>query len=109
MNGRSKRYLRATSRLRPLGHGRQSDVQISNGHPGDGLCYLGMGAKIRSRSVTDSDIDSPSLFHVRKEKSNGRSVNIVELHTDAEGQLLDLGAINAALTNGFCCNVSHFS
>ncbi|EFX64415.1 hypothetical protein DAPPUDRAFT_266453 [Daphnia pulex] len=68
-----------------------------------------MGAKIRSRSVTDSDIDSPSLFHVRKEKSNGRSVNIVELHTDAEGQLLDLGAINATLTNGFCCNVSHFS
>jgi hypothetical protein len=41
MNGRSKRYLRATSRLRPLGHGRKSDVQISNGHPGDGLCYLG--------------------------------------------------------------------
>ncbi|EFX62005.1 hypothetical protein DAPPUDRAFT_120647, partial [Daphnia pulex] len=63
-----------------------------------------MGAKIRSRSVTDSYIDSPSLFHVRKEKSNGRSVNIVELHTDAEGQLLDLGAINATLTNGFCCN-----
>jgi hypothetical protein len=60
-----------------------------------------MGAKIRSRSVTDSDIDSPSLFHVRKEKSNGRSINIVELHTDAEGQLSDLGAINAALTNGF--------
>ena len=41
MNGCSKRYLRATSRLRPLGHGRKSDVQISNGHPGDGLCYLG--------------------------------------------------------------------
>jgi hypothetical protein len=41
MNGRSKRYLRATSRLRPLGHGRKSDVQISHGHPGDGLCYLG--------------------------------------------------------------------
>ncbi len=41
MNGRSKRYLRATSRLRPLGPGRKSDVQISNGDPGDGLCYLG--------------------------------------------------------------------
>jgi hypothetical protein len=41
MNGRSKRYLRATSRLRPLGYGRKSDVQISNGHAGDGLCYLG--------------------------------------------------------------------
>ncbi len=48
MNGRSKRYLRATSRLRPLGRGRKSDVQISNGHPGDGLCYLGRQTMVRS-------------------------------------------------------------
>jgi hypothetical protein len=42
MNGRSKRYLRATSRLRPLGPRRKSyNVQISNGHPVDGLGYQG--------------------------------------------------------------------
>jgi hypothetical protein len=53
MNGRSKTYLRATSRLRPLGHGRKSDVQISNEHPGDGLCYLGK-VKVSRQHSTDT-------------------------------------------------------
>jgi len=51
MNGCSKRYLRATSRLRPLGHRRKSDVQISNGHPGDGLCYLGQHSGVAIKHV----------------------------------------------------------
>jgi len=48
--------------------------------------------------MADSDIDDPSLFHVRKEKSNGRT--IVELTTEDDRLLVDQTAINAVLTDG---------
>lgn len=59
-------------------------------------------AKIRSRSTSEVDTDTSSLFHVRKESSRGRLSQIVSLLDDNGDTLSDIAAVNQSLTDSFC-------
>ncbi|EFX63683.1 hypothetical protein DAPPUDRAFT_335151 [Daphnia pulex] len=59
------------------------------------------GAKIRSRCTSVTDMDSPSLYHVRKETTRGR-LSMISSLSDGNGELIvDEGRINQILTDSF--------
>ena len=63
--------------------------------------YTLEGARVRSRLVAAEDVDTPSVFHINQERTNGSRSGVSSLSVDGQLAVTDPAAVEGLLTDHF--------